>query len=89
MERRRVRAWWGRELARILSQLPLAERTILAHALGQFVKAAGEGYGPVSPDARRRPGTCHGSALETGTVLAGGRDYACVYDPDRPAVWTS
>jgi DNA-binding MarR family transcriptional regulator len=41
----RVTAWREQELARILSQLPLAERTILTHALGQFVKAAGEGYG--------------------------------------------
>ncbi|HEY1320886.1 MAG TPA: MarR family transcriptional regulator [Streptosporangiaceae bacterium] len=41
----RVTAWRKQELARIIHQLPLAERTILTHALRQLVEAAGEGYG--------------------------------------------
>ena len=45
----RVTAWREQELARILNQLPLAERTILTHALSQFLKAAGEGYGASRP----------------------------------------
>jgi len=44
-----VTTWRERELARICRQLPLAERTILAHALRQLVEAAGEGYGAISP----------------------------------------
>ena len=43
----RVTAWRERELARIIRQLPLAERSILTHGLRQLVEAAGEGYGPV------------------------------------------
>ena len=40
------------ELARIFRQLPLAERTILTHALRQLVEATDGGYGAISlPDA--------------------------------------
>jgi DNA-binding MarR family transcriptional regulator len=47
-----VTAWREQELARILDQLPLAERAILTHALRQLVEATGEGYGAISlPDA--------------------------------------
>jgi DNA-binding MarR family transcriptional regulator len=49
----RVTAWREQEMARIFRQLPLAERTILIHALRQLVEVAGEGYGTVPPpDAR-------------------------------------
>ena len=44
----RVTAWRERELRRIAHQLPLAERTILTHALRQLVEVAGEGYGAAS-----------------------------------------
>ena len=48
-----VAAWREQELARIFRQLPLAERTILTHALRQLVEVAGEGYGTASsPDTR-------------------------------------
>jgi len=40
------------ELARIFRRLPLAERTILTHALRQLVDTTGDGYGAMSlPDA--------------------------------------
>ena len=48
-----VTAWREQELARIFRQLPLAERTILTHALRQLVEVAGEGYGAASPAASR------------------------------------
>lgn len=48
-----VTAWREKELARILRQLPLAERTILTHALRQLVEVAGEGYGTASPPGAR------------------------------------
>jgi len=44
----RVTAWRERELARIIRQLPLAERSILTHGLRQLVEVAGEGYGRVA-----------------------------------------
>ena len=44
----RVAAWRDRELGRIARRLPLAERTILTHALRQLVKVAGEDYGAAS-----------------------------------------
>jgi DNA-binding MarR family transcriptional regulator len=53
----RVAAWRERELARIVRQLPLAERTILSHALRQLVEGAGEGYGAVPPHAPSQRGT--------------------------------
>ena len=52
----RVTAWREQELARIVHELPLTERTILAYALSQLVEAAGESYRAVSPDARDRKG---------------------------------
>lgn len=48
-----VTTWREQEMVRIFQQLPLAERTILTHALRQLVEVAGEGYGAASPlDAR-------------------------------------
>jgi DNA-binding MarR family transcriptional regulator len=54
----RVADWRERELARIVRRLPLAERTILTHALRQLVEVAGEDYGAVATTARirREPG---------------------------------
>ena len=54
----RVADWRERELARIVRRLPLAERTILTHALRQLVEVAGGDYGAVATTARirREPG---------------------------------
>jgi DNA-binding MarR family transcriptional regulator len=48
----RVTARREQELARIFRRLPLADRTILTHALRQLVETTGDGYGAMSlPDA--------------------------------------
>jgi DNA-binding MarR family transcriptional regulator len=54
----RVAGWRERELARIAGRLPLAERTILDHALRRLVEVAGESYGTATATAsiRRGPG---------------------------------
>lgn len=44
----RVAAWRQKELARILGQLPPADRERLTTGLRQLIAAAGEGYGTIS-----------------------------------------
>jgi len=44
----RVAAWREQELARILEQIPPADRVRVTAALSQLVDAAGEGYGTIS-----------------------------------------